>query len=50
MKEQAAAYLIFGLTLVVLFVVIIGYYFSKKRHGKVEGPKYTMLDDDDETE
>ena len=47
MKEQAIAYFIFGLTLVILFVVIIGFYYSKKRHKKVEEPKYTMLEDDD---
>lgn len=47
MNEQAVAYIAFGITLVVLFGVIIGYYYSKKRHEKVEGPKYTMLDDED---
>jgi cbb3-type cytochrome oxidase subunit 3 len=47
MNGQAAAYVIFGLTLVVLFIVIIVYYYSKKRHGKVEEPKYSMFDDED---
>jgi len=47
MKAQGLAYFLFGLTLVVLFVIIIGYYYTKKRHGKVEAAKYTMLDDDD---
>ena len=47
MNAQAAAYFVFGITLVVLFIVIIVYYYSKKRHQKVEGPKYTMLDDED---
>lgn len=47
MNGQVAAYFIFGLTLVVVFVVIIGFYYSKKRHKKVEDPKYKMLDDED---
>lgn len=41
------AYLIFGLSLVVIFAVIIKFYYSKKRKGKVEEAKYKMLDDDD---
>lgn len=47
MDGQAAAYFIFGLTLVVIFIVIIGFYYSKKRHKKVEEPKFKMLDDED---
>ncbi|RJR20263.1 MAG: CcoQ/FixQ family Cbb3-type cytochrome c oxidase assembly chaperone [Nitrospiraceae bacterium] len=47
MNGQAAAYFIFGITLVVIFVVIIGFYYSRKRHRKVEEPKYKMLDDED---
>ncbi len=47
MNAQGIAYFIFGLTLVVLFAVIIAFYYSKKRHRKVEDPKYKMLDDDD---
>ena len=47
MNEQSAAYFIFGLVLVVLFVGIIAFYYSKKRHKKVEEPKYKMLDDKD---
>lgn len=47
MNEQSVAYFIFGLTLVVLFVVIIAFYYSRKRHKKVEEPKYKMLDDDE---
>ncbi len=46
MKTQTIAYLIFGLALVVLFLVIIVHYYSKKRHAKVEEAKYRMLDDD----
>jgi uncharacterized protein YneF (UPF0154 family) len=47
MKIQGIAYFLFGLSLVVLFGVIIGYYYSKKRHGKVEEAKFKMLDDED---
>lgn len=47
MNGQAAAYFIFGLTLVVIFIAIIVFYYSKKRHKKVEDPKYKMLDDED---
>lgn len=47
MSSQSIAYFLFGLSLVVLFGVIIVFYYSRKRHKKVEEPKYTMLDDDD---
>ena len=47
MKAESISYLVFGVTLVVLFVVIIAYYYSKKRHKKVEEPKYKMFEDDD---
>lgn len=47
MKSQAVAYFAFGLTLVILFGIIIVYYYSRKRHDKVEKAKYTMLDDED---
>ncbi|MBI5076465.1 MAG: cbb3-type cytochrome c oxidase subunit 3 [Nitrospirae bacterium] len=47
MDAQGIAYFIFGLTLVVLFAVIIAFYYSKKRHKKVEDPKYKMFEDDD---
>ena len=47
MNEQSVAYFIFGLVLVVLFAGIIAFYYSKKRHKKVEEPKYKMLDDDE---
>ncbi len=43
---QAWAYFLFGLALVVLFVIINAYYYSKKRHGSVEEAKYKMLDDE----
>jgi uncharacterized protein YneF (UPF0154 family) len=49
MSSQALAYFIFGLTLVILFGIIIGFYYSKnkKRQKKVEDAKYKMMDDDD---
>lgn len=47
MNAQGIAYFVFGVTLVVLFAVIIVFYFSKKRHNKVEGPKYKMFEDDE---
>lgn len=39
-------YLLFGLSLVIALAVTIVFYFSKKRHKKVEEPKYRMLKDD----
>lgn len=47
MEKQAWAYFLFGLALVVLFVIIIAHYYSAKRRSKVEEAKYTMLDDDE---
>ncbi|HXY53961.1 MAG TPA: cbb3-type cytochrome c oxidase subunit 3 [Nitrospirota bacterium] len=47
MEKQAWAYIVFGLVLVVLFVIIIVHYYSRKRHKKVEEIKYKMLDDDE---
>lgn len=39
-------YLLFGLSLVIALAVTIVFYYSKKRHKKVEEPKYRMLDED----
>ncbi len=47
MNVQTLAYLVFGVALVVLFIVIIVHYYSRKRHTKVEEAKYRMLDDDE---
>jgi cbb3-type cytochrome oxidase subunit 3 len=47
MAKEAWAYILFGLALVVLFVIIIAHYYSRKRHKKVEEVKYKMLDDDE---
>lgn len=47
MKAQNIAYIVFGLTLIVLFGIIIAFYYSRKRHKKVEDPKYKMLEDDE---
>jgi cbb3-type cytochrome oxidase subunit 3 len=47
MEKQAWAYFLFGLALVVLFVIIIAHYYSSKRRIRVEEAKYTMLEDDE---
>ena len=47
MNAQSIAYIVFGLTLVILFGIIIAFYYSRKRHKKVEDPKYKMLEDDE---
>lgn len=46
MDLNAMYYFLFGLSLVVIFIGIIFYYYSKKRKSKVEEPKYRMLEDD----
>ncbi len=46
METPVIAYLLFGLTLVTVFGAIIKYYYSKKRHSKIEEAKYKMLDED----
>lgn len=47
MSTQGIAYFVFGLSLVILFGIIIVFYYSRKRHKKVEDPKYKMLEDDE---
>ena len=47
MNAQSIAYFVFGVTLVILFGIIIAFYYSRKRHEKVEDPKYKMLEDDE---
>ena len=47
MPAPELAYLIFGGALCAVFLAIIIYYYSKKRHEGVEAPKYTMMEDDD---
>jgi len=42
------AYLLFGVTLCVALVGIIVFYYSRRRHDRVERAKYEMLEDDDE--
>lgn len=44
---QSLAYLFYGVALSVLFLGIILYYYSRKRHNRVEEPKYKMLERDD---
>ncbi len=47
MEKQAWSYVIFGLTLVVMFVYIIAHYYSGKHRDRIEKVKHKMLDDDD---
>ena len=47
MDFLTAAELVFGLSLVALFGIIIAYYYSRKRRGRVEETKYRMLDEDE---
>jgi len=42
------SYFMYGLVLVIVFVGIIAYNYSKKNHKKIEEAKYSMLNDDDE--
>ena len=46
MTGAALAYFLFGLSLTLLLGWVIAHYYAKRRHGKVEEPKYRMLDDD----
>ena len=46
MPAPELAYLLFGGALSAVFLAIIIYYYSKKRHKRVESPKYTMMEDD----
>ena len=47
MAMQSLAYFVYGLSLVVLFGIIIAYYYSGKRHTKGEEIKHKMLEDDE---
>lgn len=47
MRFLTIAYLLFGLSLVITLLVIVSFYYSKKRQAKVEKPKYKMLEDED---
>jgi hypothetical protein len=47
MSVEGIAYFVFGLTLVILFGFIIAHYYARKRHRKVEDPKYKMFEDDE---
>jgi cbb3-type cytochrome oxidase subunit 3 len=42
------AYAVFGGTLCVLLALVAAFYYRKGRKERVEGPKYKMLEDDDE--
>ena len=48
MEKQAWAYFLFGIALVVLFVIILVHYYADKRQQAVEEAKYRMLADDDQ--
>ena len=47
MPSPDIAYLLYGGGLSAVFLAIIVYYYSKKRHDRVEAPKYSMMEDDD---
>ncbi len=42
------AYFLFGATLTVALAAIAVFYYRRHRKDRVEGPKYKMLEDDDE--
>lgn len=44
---MAIAYILFGAVLVIVLAAAIAYYYSGKRHKRLEEPKYDMLKDDD---
>ncbi|MGA1862624.1 CcoQ/FixQ family Cbb3-type cytochrome c oxidase assembly chaperone [Deferribacter thermophilus] len=48
MSYDLIAYLLFGTTLVLIFLFIIIFYYSKNRKNKVEAPKYKILEDDED--
>lgn len=47
MDVEAIAYLVYGLFLVVALVAVVVFYYSKKRHKKIESAKHRMLEDED---
>jgi len=42
------SFLLYGIVLVLVFVGIIFYNYSKKNKDKIEQAKYNMLDDEEE--
>jgi hypothetical protein len=42
------AYFVFGATLCVALAAIALFYYRRDRKQRVEGPKYRMLEDDDD--
>jgi cytochrome c oxidase cbb3-type subunit III len=46
-SPRALTYLAFTALLAIVFVGIVGFYYSRKRFERVERPKYRMLEDDD---
>jgi cbb3-type cytochrome oxidase subunit 3 len=47
MPSPAISFLLYGGALSAVFLAIIVYYYRKKRHTRVEAPKYRMMEDDD---
>jgi hypothetical protein len=46
--SQEVAYLVFGGTLCAALAALAVFYFRRSRRERVEGPKYRMLEDDDD--
>lgn len=47
MPPLEIAFLLYGGALSAVFLAIIVYYYRRKRHTRVEAPKYKMLESDD---
>lgn len=48
METGTLWYLLFGIALVVVLIAITIHVYQKKHRDHIEGPKYRMLQDDDE--
>ena len=46
--SQQVAYTIFGATLCAALVLVIAFYYGRRRKDRVERAKYKMLEDEDE--
>ncbi len=46
MSLRALLYLVFTALLAAVFAGIVVYYYGRRRHDRIETPKYRMLDDD----
>ena len=47
MSLRALLYLLFTALLAVVLAGIVAYYYGRRREGRVESPKYRMLQDDE---